>query len=398
MAMEEQLLQFGDQSTADMILHLFSTDGGEHGRNALYLHSQILKSSEFFATLLCERWSSERPPIEMELTTSHSIEGNRFRISSMDEALCILPIAAELLHNNCVEECMRYLNAVRWTTKQEVKLRALLLSLEINTLPDLATRLGISQIKSDYGGLQMLEHSLKRMLSTISSGSYDHSEYIEEYIVGFFEANASFAKICGSALVKEFSTNIERAKSDKYAILTACTALLWIVNVIQRCDGQLFEISFKLFCQDAELPIAINRSYSGYSGSVSPYSGLKKPILGLKVNTPLLDLIDRFLNCLGNGEIITSTLFRVSFLTNWVPVIVAQLNHKNQLEKSIIDVAETLSSVEQRRIYNIWKKTLSKTHTENIWKETLTKTHTETFNCWAKKVEDSILRHNYFFM
>lgn len=395
--MEEQFLQFGNQSTADIILHLISKHGGEHRGNPLYLHSQILKSSEFFATLLCERWSSEKPPIEMEIATFHSIEmyikciklmyssqsGNRFRFSSVDEALCILPIAAELLFNNCVEECMRYLNAVRWSTKQEVKLRALLLSLEINTLPDLATRLEISQIKSDSGGLEMLEHSLKRMLSTISSGSYDHSEYIEEYILGFFEANASFAKICGSALLKEFSTNIERAKSDKYAILTACTALLWIFNVIKRCDEKLFEILIKLFCEDAELPIAINRSYSGYSSSVSPYSGLKKPILGL--NAPLLDLVDRFLYCLGNGVIITSTSFRVSFLTNWVPVIAAHLNHKNILEKGIIDVAETLPLVEQRRIYNIWK-------------ETLTKTHTEAFNSWAKKVEDAILRHNYFFM
>lgn len=396
--MAEQPLQFGDESTADIILQLIGTDGGENRRNTLYLHSQILKKSEFYATLLCERWFSEKLPIEMEITTFHRIEmyikciqlmyssqsGSRLRYSSVDEALSILPIASELLFHECLEECMKYLNAVRWSTKQEVKLRALLLSLEINTLPDLATRLGISQWKSDYGGIQMLEHSLQRMLSTISNGSYSHSEYIEEYIVGFFEANSSFAETCRSALMKEFSANIKRAKSDKYAIPTACSALLWILNVIQRCDGGFFETVFKFFCEDAELPIAINRSYTRYSGSVSPYSGLKKPILGL--NSPVFDLIDRFLNCLSNGEIITSTSFRVSFLTNWGPisVIAVNLNDKNKLERGIIDVAETLPLVEQIGIYKIWK-------------ETLPKNQTETFKCWAKKVEDAILRHNIFF-
>jgi len=395
--MEEQLLLFGDQSTADIKLQLIGTDGGEHRRNPLYLHSQILKKSEFYAALLSERWSSERPPIEMEIATFHSVEmyikcirlmyyshaGKPLCFSNVDEALAILPVASEILFQQCLEECMRYLNAVRWSTKQEVKLRALLLSLEINTLPDLATRLGFCQRESDNGGLQMLEHSLKKMLSTISSGSYNHSEYIEEYIVGFFEANASFAKTCRSALLKEFTANIERVKSDKYAILTACSALLWILNVIQRCDGELFETAFKFFCEDAELPVAINRSYTANSASISPYSGLKKPVLGL--NIPLFNLIDQFLNCLGNGEIITSTLFRVSFLTNWVPVIAVNLNHKNKLEKGIINVAETLPPVEQRRIYNIWK-------------ETLTKNHTEAFNCWSKKIEDVMLRHNIFFI
>lgn len=401
--MAEQLLQFGDERTADIKLQLSGTNEVYDRRSStLYVHSQILKKSEFYGTLLGERWSSERPsserpPIEMEIITFHSIEmyikciqlmyssqsTNHFRYSNVDEALSILPIASELLFHNCVEECMRYLNAVRWSTKQEVKLRALLLSMEINTLPDLATRLGISQWKSDYGGLQMLEHSLQKMLSTISCGSYNHSEYIEEYILGFFEANSSFAATCRSALLREFRANIERAKSDKYAVIPiACSALLWIVNVIQRCDAELFEIVFNSFCEDAELPVAINRSYTEYATTVNPYSGLKRPLLGLT----LFDLIDRFLNVLGNGEIITSTSFRVSFLTKWVPisVITVTLKDRNKLERGIIDVAETLPLQDQRRIYNIWK-------------EVVTKNYTETFKCWGKKVEDDIQRHNIFF-
>ena len=78
--------------------------------------------------------------------SSHA--GKPFCFSNVDEVLAILPIAFELLFDKCLEECMKYLNAVRWTTKQEIKLRALLLSLEIYILPDLAARLGMSQAKA----------------------------------------------------------------------------------------------------------------------------------------------------------------------------------------------------------------------------------------------------------
>ena len=94
--------------------------------------------------------------------------------------------------------------------------------------PNLACRLGISQYKSDYGGLQLLEQSLQKMLFTISCGSFDHGEYIEEYIIAHFEVSVSFVETCMSALWREFSANVEHAKHESPK---ACWALSWIVNV-----------------------------------------------------------------------------------------------------------------------------------------------------------------------
>jgi hypothetical protein len=170
--------QFGDQSTTDIKLELTSTDGEERQRNSLYLHSEALRKSEFYNTLLSENWSSEKKrPLEIEITTTqsahiyikciqlmyYSYAGERLRFPNVDEALAILPVASELLFHHCLEECMKYLNAVRWSTKQEMKLKALLLSLEINTSSDLAAKLRIRQFQSDHGG-QILEQSVEKML------------------------------------------------------------------------------------------------------------------------------------------------------------------------------------------------------------------------------------------
>jgi hypothetical protein len=270
---------------------------------------------------------------------------------------------------------MRYLNALPWTIKQEVKLRALLLCLEINTLPDVTARLGMTH-KSDYGGLQLLERTLQKMLSTISSGSFDDSEYIEEYILAHFEANASFAEMCSSALLKEFSANVTRAQRETPI---ACSALSWIVNMIERCGGELFEPVLNMFCKDAEIPKAVNR-YMEYESRGYSNIGYSKRLVGL---------IDRFLKALRNGRIITSISFRVSFLTNWIRVFV-NLRDQDRLAKSIVDVAETLPLVNQRSIYNIGKQAMDRYWSMDSYSRAI-------IDGWAKKVEDAIKRHNNFF-
>lgn len=43
----------------------------------------------------------------------------RFCFFSVDDALAILPMDAQILFHQCVVECMQYLNAVPWTPVQK---------------------------------------------------------------------------------------------------------------------------------------------------------------------------------------------------------------------------------------------------------------------------------------
>lgn len=186
-------LQFGDHSTTDVKLKFIHTDGTGYQRNPLHVHSNVLRKSEYYDTLLCERWSLEKKqPFEFTVPSRYNDEiyikciqlmysshaGKPLSFSNVDEALAILPVASELLFQQCMDEYMKYLSAVPWSTYQEVKLRALLLSLEINILGDLSDRLGISQCKPDLGGLHMLEQTLQKMLSTFSSSRKGADNYL----------------------------------------------------------------------------------------------------------------------------------------------------------------------------------------------------------------------------
>lgn len=137
--MAQEPLQFGDQSTADIKLQLTGSDETEYEGNPLYLHSRVLRKSEFYGTLLFERWSAgDKLPIEIHITSPHSNEdyikciqlmystqqGKPFCFSSVAEVQAILPVASQLLFHDCVEECMLYLDSVRWSPRQEAKLRS----------------------------------------------------------------------------------------------------------------------------------------------------------------------------------------------------------------------------------------------------------------------------------
>jgi hypothetical protein len=117
--MAKQLVHFGDKNTIDLKVNLIDLDGTNYLGNHLYLHSQVLRKSQLYETMLFGR-SSSQPPLEIKERNSYGGENyvkciqfmyssqthKHFSFSSVDEALSILPIALELLFHDCVEGCM----------------------------------------------------------------------------------------------------------------------------------------------------------------------------------------------------------------------------------------------------------------------------------------------------
>jgi len=399
-AMATQLLQFGDKSTADTKLQLIGIDGTEYETNTLYLHSQVLRKSEFYEIMLSDTWSPGKQPIEIKITSPHYAEMhikcirlmyssqkcNRFCFSSVDEALAILPVASELMFHDCMDACMRYLDTVKWTREQEAKLRALLSSLQIKPLPDLAARLGTYKCDSDCEHLKMLEEALEGMLSIIldipkSRLSINIYNTVEKYIEQNMETNASLgiADVCRSVLLNKCSDVIKRLKSNDDDVEYFCAVFLWFVDLIHRCDEELCGKVMRLFCEDVDVMKRV-RQYK------------RKCI----VEQLLFILVDRFLKYLVDGKIIMPASFRISFLTNWVPVMVklictlpstsplaSSLSEKiiiqELLERGMMDVAGTLPLVEQKRIYNIWVEEYQRNELDT----------SRAFGWWTKKLHDA---------
>ncbi|GLJ50268.1 hypothetical protein SUGI_1070410 [Cryptomeria japonica] len=133
--------QSGATNSDDVRLQIFGPNREEYEGNPLRLHSQTLQTLqalEFFKSLLSERWSSDIRPFEIEVSTSQSFENylkciemmysstSTHRFSDVDECLVILSVASELLVDKLMQQCRRYLEAVRWISEQESKIRNLL--------------------------------------------------------------------------------------------------------------------------------------------------------------------------------------------------------------------------------------------------------------------------------
>nr|ABK27128.1 unknown [Picea sitchensis] len=374
-------LHFGDKNTADIRLYLIGSSGQET-EDPLFVHSQVLKKAGFFETKLSECSSSDKRPFEIKVTNSHNRENyirciqllysfqedQRFYFSSVDDALAILPVASQIMFHDCIQSCMLYLDAVRWSPEQKAKLRALLTSLKLDILPELGNRLGILG-KSDSDHIEMLKDSLQELLCRTLNVKDGFRNTAEKHMSEYFKAEASPAvkDACRSALLKEFSGDVERIKSEDKNIELYWNRLSWLVGVIQSCDGKLFETVLKLFCEDTNLRNSINEK---------ALHGFAYFILNI--------LCNRFLKAMGNGDIITPSSFRVFFLTNWVETMVhvsTWSRFETCYDTGIIEVAETLPLVEQKRIYDIWKDALIK-HSRST---------SIAFNWWVEKIHEAVI-------
>ena len=121
----------GDQKTANVKLHLL-----DEKTNPLYLHSKVLKNSQFKKANIsdCQTSDNKKTRIQIKVRTSEKgdnytkclqlMYSNSIRLSfsSVDKALAIILVACKILFIDSIDQCMEYLDGVPWTSVQEEKL------------------------------------------------------------------------------------------------------------------------------------------------------------------------------------------------------------------------------------------------------------------------------------
>ncbi|XP_049352229.1 BTB/POZ domain-containing protein At3g05675-like [Solanum verrucosum] len=218
---------FNDSATADVVLRLFvdqlplfDTDDSEsisavdsdQSDVQIYLHSDVLCRSKYFATLLSDRWQKESNDVDSgnssrifrlnlgvpatpgsidhHLAVLQLLYTNDFSttIHNVSVALCLLPVALELIFEDCIKACVRFLEAVPWAEDEERKILSIVPLLSKEESQELLARVSIDKIDSSE---QML-HGL------ILSALHNHP-------------NMAFAKAFVAKLLRDFSSK-EAAK------------------------------------------------------------------------------------------------------------------------------------------------------------------------------------------
>ncbi|KAG5526630.1 hypothetical protein RHGRI_032786 [Rhododendron griersonianum] len=192
---------FNDAATADVILRLYlektpspfdsspddsesisAVDSVDKPDVQVYLHSHVLARSKYFAALLSDRWQRENydsnnntnteadcessdkkihrfnfgvaavtGSIDNHLTVLQLLYTNDFSnaIDSVSTALYILPVALELLFEDCVRSCVRFLEAVPWTEEEERRVVSLIPFLSEEESKELLSR--VSPFRNELG-------------------------------------------------------------------------------------------------------------------------------------------------------------------------------------------------------------------------------------------------------
>ncbi|XP_022763260.1 BTB/POZ domain-containing protein At1g63850-like isoform X2 [Durio zibethinus] len=218
---------FNDPSTADVILRLFVNqspfdsatplDSAHHSDIQVYLHSRVIDRAKYFAALLSDRWQHQTSTdtssindaedsrsndsnnvvhlnlgvledpnsIAVHLTVLQLLYTNDFAtvIDSASTALEILPVALELLFEDCVKSCVNFLEAVPWSEEEEKRVLSLIPFLR--------------------------EEESKELLARVSPGKDDSCE---EMLHGLILAaihnhpNMAFVKAFVAKLLRDFSS------------------------------------------------------------------------------------------------------------------------------------------------------------------------------------------------
>jgi hypothetical protein len=190
---------FNDYDTADVILRLYlereplfesdksesesvsAVDSVDKADVQIYLHSDVLKRSKYFAALLSDRWQRETGDsgesrkfrrfnlgiqaatglISNHVTVLQLLYTNDYSsvVDCASTALMLLPVALELLFEDCVRACVRFLEAVPWTEEEEKIVLSLIPSLSDDESRDLLARVSPPKDESSEEMLQGLIHS-----------------------------------------------------------------------------------------------------------------------------------------------------------------------------------------------------------------------------------------------
>jgi len=244
----DEALHFNDAVTADVVLRLFmdspsplqssptataTADSVSKSDFHVYLHSDILRRSKYFSALLSDRWignvqasdhatsgDGDRdrfllnlgvPPatgsIQSHLTVLELLYTNDFAavVDSASMALDLLPVALELLFEECVRWCVDFLEAVPWTEEEEKRVVRLIPFLSEEESRELVARVSPSR-----------EDSCEAMLEGLVSSamnSYGNTAFVKAF-VGKILRDLSSRETAKRVLEKAFARSLKTVKES----------------------------------------------------------------------------------------------------------------------------------------------------------------------------------------
>ncbi|KAF2312979.1 hypothetical protein GH714_002803 [Hevea brasiliensis] len=394
---------FNDPTTADVILRLFLdptapfTDSDDSvsavdGQSdvQIYLHSQVLRRAKYFSALLSDRWQHNSaiessnpisdgknftylkygvPPtqgsFDIHLTVLELLYNDDLStiINSASVALDILPVALELLFEDCVKNCVKFLEAVPWSEEEEKRVLTLIPFLREEESEELLARFSPGK---DNSCEEML-HGL--ILSAIHN--HPNMAFVKAFVAKLlrdFSSRESARRVLGRAF--EESLKIVKESLEEYSspdfrgdhneteaiqrlnlhkALTNGKHLLWLVE--RMIELRVADSAVKDWSEQPALTADLQRAFRD--------DAWRNIVPGLPA--VLLRCTSKLANAVAAGTILAARQVRMKLVKDWLPVLIVCRDnvspmlpsHKSlyiELEETFLRIISTLPMSEAQEL------------------------------------------------
>ncbi|EEF50870.1 BTB/POZ domain-containing protein At1g63850 [Ricinus communis] len=391
---------FNDPTTADVILHLVLDPTAPLADDSvsvfddpsddvqIYLHSHILTRAKYFSALLSDRWKNNNttttttnnnfislklnvPPtqnsIENRLTVLQLLYTDEFTavITSPSIALDILPVALELLFEECVKNCVKFLEAVPWCEEEENRVVNLIPTLNTEESEVLLARVRVSQDnKNNSNNDNALCEEMLYGLILYAMHNHPNTAYVKAFVAKVLRdvSNRESARIVLERAFEE-SLKVVKESMEEYTspdfrgvdyneteaiqrvnlhtALTNGKHLLWLVERmidLKVADNAVIEWS----------------EQSGFTGDLQRAfrdDASRNIVPGLP--NVVLRCTAKLANAVASGSILAPRQVRMKLVKDWLPVLIVckdnvppmSVSHRSlylELEETFLKIISTL--------------------------------------------------------
>lgn len=284
-------------------------------------------------------------------------------------AIEVLPVAAQLVFQECVDVCMRYLTVMPWNAVNLSEIRSAVAAFQIAPTPDLAARLGTFGTLAKDSALDALKRVLETLL--LKSMQMDQPELLESKVLenrSAFErllkvsmkgptVSKSVAGVVKDVMYEALRRAVEDFrqhcriphiyKDEEFSI--AGKGLFWLLNSL---------VDFGI-AEDATRTIFIDRSFSQMLFGIWPHVTTDYTYSGLNFIQDTCNVLVRYLEIVAKGEIWLENSVRLALVEAWLPELVAIdfcifEATKKSVDKALNGVLKTLPPLEQEAYLSKW--------------------------------------------
>ncbi|KAF3775067.1 BTB/POZ domain-containing protein [Nymphaea thermarum] len=350
----------------------------------VFLHSSVLHRSKYFSALLSDRWKGSETRAEgddrhflmtLQVSSSRSVESYltvlqlfysddfSTTIVSAGVALSLLPVALELLFDDCIKACLRFLEAVPWTEEEEKAVLNLLPLLPKEDSQELAARLVPTRVDSSedmlHGLILAAVHSLPNIATVkafVAKLLRDHSsrDSVGRVLQSAFMTSLRSVK---ESLEEYSSPNVRGDHEEIEALqrLNLHTAvvnarhLLWLVE--RMIELRVADSAVKEWSEQQTFSADLQRAFRDDAWkNIAP--GL--PALILRCTC-------RMANAVAAGSILVDRQVRMRLVKDWLPVLLVCREHVSpipssqkslyqELEEKFLQIISTLPMSESQEL------------------------------------------------